>query len=117
MLDAAGLGCDVICVTSADLLFRATAARNGLQDGPTWILEQLFPASRARPLLTVLDGHPHTLAFLAGVRNVPSVTLGVHQFGQSGDPSEVYRYHGIDTGSIVRAGLGLADREPRGSGP
>jgi pyruvate dehydrogenase E1 component len=116
-LDAAGVGCDVICVTSADLLFRATAARNGLQDGPTWILEQLFPASRARPLLTVLDGHPHTLAFLAGVRNVPSVTLGVHQFGQSGDPSEVYRYHGIDTASIVRAGLGLADREPRGGGP
>jgi pyruvate dehydrogenase E1 component len=116
-LDAAGVGCDVICVTSADLLFRATAARNGLQDGPTWILEQLFPASRARPLLTVLDGHPHTLAFLAGVRNVPSVTLGVHQFGQSGDPSEVYRYHGIDTGSIVRAGLDLAGREPRRGGP
>jgi pyruvate dehydrogenase E1 component len=116
-LDAAGVGCDVICVTSADLLFRATAARQGQQDEPDWILEQLFPASRARPLLTVLDGHPHTLAFLAGVRNVTSVHLGVHKFGQSGDPSEVYRYHGIDTGSIVRAGLDLAGREPRRGGP
>ena len=80
-----GTGADVICVTSPDLLYRAVPARDGLQDEPSWILDQVFPASRARPLVTVLDGHPHTLAFLAGINGVGSVQLGVYQFGQSGD--------------------------------
>jgi hypothetical protein len=34
---------------------------------------------------------------------VPGITLDVTQFGQSGSLPEVYRYHGIDTHSIVRA--------------
>jgi pyruvate dehydrogenase complex dehydrogenase (E1) component len=34
-----------------------------------WILDQAFPADRSAPLVTVLDGHPHTLAFLASVKD------------------------------------------------
>jgi pyruvate dehydrogenase E1 component len=70
----------------------------------------VFPASRATPLVTVLDGHPHTLAFLATISQVPSFTLGVTRFGQSGSIPDVYRYHGIDTDSIIRACLDLAGR-------
>jgi pyruvate dehydrogenase E1 component len=33
--------------------------------------------------------------------------LGVSRFGQSGDLDDVYRHHGLDTDSIVRAGLDL----------
>jgi pyruvate dehydrogenase E1 component len=109
-LDAAGVAADVICVTSPGLLFRALLARQGRADEPTWILDQVFPASRATPLVTVLDGHPHTLAFLATINQVPAITLGVTRFGQSGSIPDVYRYHGIDTDSIIRAGLHLADR-------
>ena len=109
-LDAAGSPADVVCVTSPGLLFRALLARQGRADAPTWILDQVFPASRATPLVTVLDGHPHTLAFLATINQVPSITLGVTRFGQSGSIRDVYRYHGIDTDSIVRAGLDLASR-------
>ncbi|HEX8005966.1 MAG TPA: pyruvate dehydrogenase [Trebonia sp.] len=109
-LDAAGIPADVICVTSPGLLFRALLARQGRADAPSWILDQVFPSSRATPLVTVLDGHPHTLAFLATVNQVPSITLGVTRFGQSGSIKDVYRYHGIDTDSIVRAGLDLASR-------
>ena len=58
--------------------------------------------------MTVLDGHPHTLAFLGTVNRVPCVTLGVTSFGQSGDIDDVYRYHGIDADSIVRAALDAA---------
>jgi len=104
-LSASGVEADVVCVTSPGLLFRALRARQGTGDGPSWILEQSFPASRAAPLVTVLDGHPHTLAFLGLVNQVPCVTLGVTSFGQSGDIDDVYRYHGIDTDSIVRAAL------------
>ena len=104
-----GLPADVVCVTSPDLLFRAVQGRRGLGDAPGWVLDSVFPPERARPLVTVLDGHPHTLAFLAGVRGVPATHLGVTAFGQSGDLASVYRYHGIDTDAIVGAALDLVD--------
>ena len=75
--------------------------------GEPWILEQAFPAARATPLVTVLDGHPHTLSFLATINRVPHAALGVAQFGQSGAIEDLYRYNGIDTDSIIRAALDL----------
>ncbi|MFC4001231.1 pyruvate dehydrogenase [Prauserella oleivorans] len=104
-LDRLGTPADVVCVTSAGLLFDALQARQGRSRAPSWILDQVFPASRATPLVTVLDGHPHTLAFLANVNRVPSLALGVTQFGQSGSLEDVYRHHGIDADGIVRAAL------------
>ncbi|MGD0065494.1 MAG: pyruvate dehydrogenase [Streptosporangiaceae bacterium] len=110
-LEAVGVPADVIVVTSPGLLFRGLRARQGLDAGtgePTWILGQAFPADRATPLVTVLDGHPHTLAFLATINRVPHAALGVAQFGQSGSIEDLYRYNGIDTDSIIRAALDLA---------
>jgi pyruvate dehydrogenase E1 component len=104
-LSAQGVDTDVVCVTSPGLLFEAVQARRGLTDAPSWILDHVFPASRATPMVTVLDGHPHTLAFLAGINNVTATALGVSRFGQAGALEDVYRYHGIDTDSIVRATL------------
>jgi pyruvate dehydrogenase E1 component len=108
-LGQVGVVADVVCVTSPDLLFRALRARQGRQEGSSWILEQVFPARRATPLVTLLDGHPHTLAFLAAVHGVPSALLGVSGYGQSGSLAEVYRYHGIDSDAVVRAALDLAE--------
>jgi pyruvate dehydrogenase E1 component len=96
-------------VTSPSLLFEAVQARRGLSESPSWILESLFPADRAAPMVTVLDGHPHTLAFLAGVNRVPAAHLGVSSFGQSGDLASVLRHHRIDADSIVGATLDLVD--------
>jgi pyruvate dehydrogenase E1 component len=107
-LDQAGVPADVVCVTSPGLLFRALRARQGLQPGEDWILGQAFPAERAAPLVTVLDGHPHTLAFLATINRVPHAALGVAGFGQSGTIEDLYREHGIDTDAIIRAALDLA---------
>ncbi|MBU8829545.1 transketolase-like TK C-terminal-containing protein [Mycolicibacterium goodii] len=108
-----GLPADVICVTSPGLLFEAWQARQGRgrvsTSADTWILDQLFPAERALPLVTVLDGHPHTLGFLAGIQRVRATALGVSQFGQVGSLEEVYRYHGLDTDSIVRAALDVTE--------
>ena len=100
-----GVAADVVSITSPGLLFEALQARRGLGDGPSWILDQVFPAHRAVPQVTVIDGHPHTLAFLSGINTVPARNLGVSHFGQAGDVDDVYRYHGIDTDSIVRAAL------------
>ena len=99
------LDADVVCVTSADLLFRALQARAGLGEGEHAILERLF--APGRPIVTVLDGHPHTLSFLGAVRGVPVSCLGVQRFGQSGDIAELYEHHGIDAESIVGAALDL----------
>jgi pyruvate dehydrogenase E1 component len=100
-------GADVICLTSADLLFRALRARAGLGDGSAAILDELFPAERAAPLVTVLDGDPHALAFLAAANATPLTPLGVTRFGQSGDLAEVYEHHEIDAETIVGAALDL----------
>jgi pyruvate dehydrogenase E1 component len=102
-----GVRAEVICVTSAGLLFEALQSRQGQGDAPSWILDQVFPAERAAPMVTVLDGHPHTLSFLAGINRVTSRNLGVSRFGQAGDLASVYRYHGIDADAIVRAALDL----------
>lgn len=107
-LDQAGVPADVVCVTSPGLLFDAVQARQGRADSPNWILDQVFPANRAAPMVTVLDGHPHTLAFLATINQVPIASLGVTRFGQVGSLAQVYRHHGIDSDSIVAAALDVA---------
>jgi len=106
-LAALGHGADVVCVTSPGLLFDAVQARGGRGDGESWILDAAFPARRAAPLVTLLDGHPHTLAFLAGVHGMRAAHLGVTRFGQSGDLESVHRHHGLDADSVVAAALDL----------
>jgi pyruvate dehydrogenase E1 component len=108
-LGESGFSADVVVLTSPGLLFNATQARRGFSSASDWILDVVFPADRATPMVTVLDGHPHTLAFLAGIHRVPSAHLGVTKFGQSGDLDSVYRYHHIDTDSIIGAALDLID--------
>jgi pyruvate dehydrogenase E1 component len=107
--DALGEDTDVICVTSADLLLRAFRARAGFGEQQTEILDELFPAGRAAPMVTVLDGDPNALAFLGAVNAVRLTPLGVTRFGQSGDLDDVYRHHEIDAETIVGAALDLLD--------
>ncbi|RRQ28675.1 pyruvate dehydrogenase [Rhodococcus sp. Eu-32] len=104
-LEQIGIVADVLCITSPGELYKALQARRGHGTAESWILDQLLPADRATPLVTVLDGHPHTLAFLATVNRVASTSLGVSNFGQVGSLDEVYKYHRIDTDSIVGAAL------------
>jgi pyruvate dehydrogenase E1 component len=106
-LTAAGIAVDAICLTSADLIFRALQTRQGLYDGEDAVLDELFPPDRTAPLVSVLDGHPHTLSFLAAIAGAPLACLGVQDFGQSGDVQDLYRHFGIDADTIVGAALDL----------
>ena len=108
-LRASGSAVDIVCLTSADLVFRALQARQGLLAGDHAILDSLFPAARSAPIVAVLDGHPHTLAFLSAIRCMPTANLGVSDFGQSGDVPDLYAHFGIDADTIVGAALDLAD--------
>lgn len=106
---SAGVEADVVCLTSADLVFRALQARQGLGDGQEDILGILFPSDRKAPIVTVLDGHPHTLAFLAAIHGTPIACLGVSDFGQVGDISDLYRHFGIDVDTIVGTAIDMVE--------
>jgi pyruvate dehydrogenase E1 component len=103
----AGVTAEVVCVTSADLLFRSFQARAGLGEGDPRTIDRLF--GRPVPIVTLVDGHPHTLAFLAGAAGAPIACLGVQNFGQSGDIADLYELHQIDAESVVGAVLDLLD--------
>jgi pyruvate dehydrogenase E1 component len=105
LADEAGVKADVVCLTSSDLVFRALQGRAGLAAADPAILDVLFP--RPLPLVTLIDGHPHTLAFLAGVHGTPCTNLGVQDFGQVGDLEELYEHHEIDAEAAVGAALDL----------
>jgi pyruvate dehydrogenase E1 component len=104
-LGAGGIAVDVVCVTSADLLYRAARADRGFGSDGVGVLGDLFRADR--PLVTVLDGHPSTLAFIGSALDVASTALGVDDFGQSGDPASLYEHYAIDAEAIVGAALDL----------
>ena len=102
LLTGLGHAAGAICLTSPDLVFRA------FQQGPaTGIAAELLPAAHPAPLVTVLDGHPHTLSFLAGVRGDRIRCLGVVDFGQSSSLADAYDLHGIGISAIVDAALTL----------
>ncbi len=108
-LEKQGRPTDVVVITSPDRLFRALRARDAATgahaEAPTWILDAAFPADRAARLVTVLDGHPHTLAFLASVHGVRASHLGVTDFGRSSGLADAWAHHHLDTDAIVAAAL------------
>ena len=57
----------------------------------------------------MLDGRPHALAFLGTVNSRPVTSLGMTEFGQSGELDDVYRHHEIDDETVVGAALDLLD--------
>lgn len=113
-LNHLGVPAGVVCLSSPDRVFAALQDRDSLGGGNSAILDVLLPPGRRNPLVTVLDGHPHTLAFLAGVRGDRSRHLGVTEFGQSSSLEEAYQVHGIDVDSIVRAAMGVVAASPAG---
>lgn len=111
VLSSRGVTAGVVCLTSPDLVFRSFQQRGrvGATSGDD-IIGTLFPLSSAAPLVTVMDGHPHTLSFLAGARGDRIRCLGVSDFGQSSALGDAYALHGIDVGAIVDAALALTGR-------
>jgi len=106
-----GVTAGVVCLTSPDLVFRSFQQRAERRTGAgSGVLDLLLPPSHPAPLVTVLDGHPHTLAFLAGARGDRVRCLGVSEFGQSSDLPDAHRLHGIDAASIAGAALDLLGR-------
>ncbi|WP_088623911.1 1-deoxy-D-xylulose-5-phosphate synthase N-terminal domain-containing protein [Oceanicola sp. 22II-s10i] len=102
----------VLAVTSADRLNAGwTAAQRARARGQGQAqahVERLFAeVPRSASLVTVIDGHPATLAWLGSVQGHRTVPLGVEHFGQTGTIGDLYRHYGIDARSIVEKVQGL----------
>jgi len=87
----------VFVVTSPDRLYR------GLREPRPYVETLVSAEEEDVPVVSVLDGHSHALAFLGGALGVPQLALGVDSFGQSGTRPDLYRHYGIDAEAIVRA--------------
>tara|TARA_Y100000588_G_scaffold165350_1_gene179373 strand:- start:3126 stop:5492 length:2367 start_codon:yes stop_codon:yes gene_type:complete len=99
-------GAGLLAVTSPDRLHTnwcdTQNARSKGQIGNTSHIETLLrQLSPNAALVSVLDGHPGTLSWLASVAGHRSYPLGVNNFGESGDISSLYKKYGIDTEAIL----------------
>ena len=73
-------------------------------------MEDVVPIEdRSAPVVTVADGHPHSLAWIGGALNTSSFPLGVTGFGQSGSRDDLYREYEIDISSIMAACFGALE--------
>jgi pyruvate dehydrogenase E1 component len=94
----------LLAVTSADRLNAGwTAAQRARERGLAHArshAERLFADVPPHcGIVTVIDGHPATLAWLGGVGGHRVRSLGVEHFGQTGSIPDLYRHHGIDPAS------------------
>jgi pyruvate dehydrogenase E1 component len=97
----------LLAITSADRLYRGWSAARRQRGGdiaPQSAIERLLaPLPRHCGLVTVIDGHPATLAWLGSVHGHRVEALGVETFGQTGTIDDLYRHNGIDTNGIIAA--------------
>ena len=122
-IEAAGLLAEdrrdigLLAITSADRLNAGWQAaersrQRGNQDAASHIERLLAPLSRNCSIVTVIDGHPATLAWLGGVHGHLVKPLGVEHFGQTGTIQDLYRHHGIDANAILHAAQAAAIGRP-----
>ncbi|MBT8418120.1 MAG: transketolase [Silicimonas sp.] len=96
----------VLAVTSADRLNAGwTAAQvaraNGQRDAQSHADRLIAGLPAHCRIVTVIDGHPATLAWIGGIAGHRILPLGVEHFGQTGTIGDLYRSYGIDAEGIV----------------
>jgi pyruvate dehydrogenase E1 component len=101
-------GAGLLAITSPDRLHAGwlaaqRARRAGERGAGSHIERVLAPLAPGAALVTVLDGHPATHAWMGAVRGQRLVPLGPDRFGQSGDIPDLYREYGMDTDAILDA--------------
>jgi pyruvate dehydrogenase E1 component len=117
MLHEEGVAANVINLTSPQLVYQDWVERQRWEMGvagprrPEIHLDTLISnEERSAPIVTVQDGASHSLAWLGSVHGTPIFSLGVDEFGQSGDLASLYRHYEIDAEHIAEAAFTLLDR-------
>lgn len=107
----------LLAITSADRLNAGwTAAQRAREAGLAYANSHIERLMAELPsncgIVTVIDGHPATLAWLGSVHGHRTRSLGVEHFGQTGTLADLYRHFGIDAQGIVRAAQTLTPGRP-----
>jgi pyruvate dehydrogenase E1 component len=107
-----GVAAGVLCLSSPDRVYRDWRRRRLTHLGDIHAarqdshLERLVPAGvRHVPLVSVIDGASHALAFLGGALGMRVVPLGVDEFRQVGSLPAVYDAYDLSPEAIVTAAL------------
>ena len=103
-----GVFANVINITGPGPLYRAFQrsvydAMDGKGSLGLFMIDSVSADSRNVPIVTVLDGHPHSLSWIGSALRAPVIPVGVTEFGQSGSTHELYREYRVDTQSIMAA--------------
>ena len=109
-----GICANVINVTGPGPLYRrfqecVQAAMNSEPAIEGFMADVIPLDDRNVPIVTLVDAHPHSLAWIGGALNAPVLPLGVSEFGQSGSRSELYEEYHIDVSSIMAACFGALE--------
>jgi len=105
-----GVAATVLALSSPDLIYRdwRSALLAPLRGSPVaepHLKRLLLPGERGRPVVTVIDGASHSLAFLGGALGTKVVPLGVDRFGQVGSQRALYDAYDLSADAIVTAAL------------
>jgi pyruvate dehydrogenase E1 component len=107
----------LLAVTSTDRLNAGWSAaqrarERGLVHARSHIERLLADVPPNCGIVSVVDGHPATLAWLGAVEGHRTRALGVEHFGQTGSLAELYRHYGIDSNAIIAAAQTIAPGRP-----
>jgi pyruvate dehydrogenase E1 component len=106
-----GVEATVLCLSSPDRLYhdwqraRTRPLRDGGPAAGSHLDRLLLPEERGIPVVTVIDGSSHALAWLGSALGARCIPLGVDRFGQTGSQPELYAEYGIDAHAIATAAL------------
>ena len=110
-----GIFANVFVITSTDLLIGNLAHKNNyshlrqnLGINANLYMKQVLHnseltslAGRRIPIVSVHDGEPGLLDNIGSIIGVPHICLAVRKHSKCGRPSDIYKYHHLDSASIV----------------
>jgi pyruvate dehydrogenase E1 component len=108
-LEREGVGVNLIHLFSPRRAYEDWRQHNG--DGESHLAHLIAPEQRGAPIVTVLDGASHALAWVGSVFGQPTFPLGVDKFGQSGTRQDVYHSMHIDVDSIIATAFAAIDSQ------
>ena len=101
---------NIINVTGPGVLFQKyqnwvhSKFQNG-DDSTNPLLKLLNNIDTKVPSITITDSHPHSLIWIGAALGSQTYSLGINDFGQSGEIEKLYEEYMLDTQTIVDACL------------
>ena len=101
---------NVINVTGPGVLFQkyqnwVHSKFQNSDDSPNPLLKLLDGINTKVPSITITDSHPHSLVWIGAALGSQTYSLGINDFGQSGEVEQLYEEYMLDTQTIVDACL------------